>query len=1557
MQPRLVKTVPSAAASTAATQAFLANRNSNANLSSAAAAAALRSQTTSPVTIGQIQTKRMQRRGSISSIGSAPERPGLGRRGSNGSMTERTFRDPSPGRPASSHGPYIRQDEPPPVPALPKTYASPVSIPQKAAQRAASVEPPERISSPPPRLAGGRGVSLERGPGNHNLKQGAANAKATHLNTVSELEQAGNRGSVNFSRPMSPTNSPPASPSVGGRVRSPAPTKATIISGLPSGEVDRIMESIQETAAQPVKKKKKRIVAKDVEGSHFATGKPNGTAVGAALAATPQQQLPLITSTLSPPSTGSQPNAVNEAPRPKKKKKKVTSTAGSQAQETSEAFGTAYPSDTDSVTSERSNINERSRTLSTRAAGILAKQPSVVREDREAEEQGEIQILGQKANGQTIHSGSTLTGTPANTSKIVSKERQHNRSAGQQAAPQGPKRASLDIPGVTRPQSLSPARAAHFSSQPEYETPGSTKHQPPARSVSPAKSALKHSPSRGNSPIGAVGGGESRRQGLTASEASDTASNISDDGLRSLTKKKKTARVSFDDDSIAVGRAASPPVSPDSPVVLSPQSKPKSRSWFDLVREKNQESMLSDLDQDCVIKPIPALPSFGRMRSRADEQALDPIEQEEPSKDWANDTLRSMGSSTDQVVGGLFSQDAAAKNKQEGIQRKPDQGPQEPLPPEVTSVEGSGYHSDDDTNYVDNQQEVERLATVGGGRQVSDDVSSKDMVSSDVQGENVAAELPNANVPSISLQPATPALETGRSERTSWLGMPGGFPSTSNTTENSKESAVLVAETHSEITPATVGIAEPELEAAAAQHKSGTPHVGEVAEGLRTQIESQNGDESEDSGGSIYSDAAEDPDELEGDGFGSINAIVESPAASPLTAVPGRPPPVSPINTAPITKASRPSPLTRNESELSEPASDAGWDKAQAYWSGLSQTRREQLEQAAAPAQPVPSNDLPKGPVSVKKKKKKTSRTSAPETGTNDPALPPWPDKQYRNDFARPTSPKGPPPKPSMQNAKANDKQEIRIRSSLRDGPPPRLALRNGSQADIGEDTHMRSSMRNGPPLKSSLRNVDNRNSLQSQPEPKGALQKRNRPLSAVDYNRPHASPASMHSRAASTGTPANSLMPVPAQPKTKKPISKPRLGRNDSDSSSSFKKARSAAPNSNSNSGRYSMKRTMRPSSTVARPQSPSTTQPLSNGTSSPTNSMARRPFSSVGPSGSGMRTSMRDSAHLGKPARTSLRGSTDSKRPKSPSRFGFGKAPKSKAADSKPSSRFSSRFDDSSDEEDARPNLRSRFADSSDDEPVDFTPVRGIPRRIDEGDSTDLEDSSVENVATPSKPKMNGAKGPATTKPEGSALASGSLRATSGDVPTAGMGSGLQAKKAAEKENKKRSFFGSLGSKKRVSPSVGEVDATLERSNAGTHATVPSKGGRVFGPGSPKSDPLSLQPPTVASQTSTAPSSPKSPKLQRRNTPKRLASANDISWPLGQSSAGTSNTVDDRPRTSDGQPKSIHDAAGRPGLGTRRSTVQDEGANVGSTAKAAGATGKKKKFPMLRKAFGLPN
>ena len=1520
-----MKSPPSSAASLAATQAFLANRNSNADLSNAAAAAALRSHTTSPTPVGQIQTKRMQRKNSLSSNGTDSDRPGLQRRGSGGSLTERTFRDapsPAPKRPASTQGTYARYEQPPPVPALPRGYAAPMPIPQMAARRAASVEPPERVVSPPPRLPGGRGASLDRGPGHMKSNQGGSKPRLSSLETVGELDRSGSRASINFSRPISPQNSSPTSPLVAGRVRSPPPTQPTGVGSLPNAEVNRILGSIQETAAAPVKRKKKVVAKASSEGSHLATGTSSGAAQVATSKATPQQRTGQGLPTPPPSDAGSQAGGINEAPKPKKKKKKTIPATNSQTQEASEGFGNAYPSDTDSVTSELSSTTDRPRTYNTRAAGLLMKQPSIVREDREAEEQEDRRVPGKKAGGQATQNGAVGASTPANTSKVVSKGPQHNRSVSQADTPNGPKRTSLDVPGAGSPQSISPVRAAHFSSQPEYETPGSTRHQPPGRSVSPAKSALKHSPSRGASPI--AGRPAGRRTSLNPGEASDTASNISD-GSKSAPMKKKSARVSFDDDSVAVGRAASPPMTPESPALQSPQNTTKGRSWFDLVRDsKKQEGAVVDLEEDSIIKPTPALPSFGSVRGRDEEATLEAQNKPRTSEDWAQDTLRSMDTSTDHVVGSIISQDAAAREKI--AQRGPilQSGYKDPLPPQVTSVEGSGYHSDDEP----------ALSDEGKG-------SAKE-----------ASEEPDPSVPAIALQPATPALENSGQDRNGWLGMPGGFPGSSENSEIVKASKAPAVEHHVEhhspvITPATVGLAEPEPEAAAHQHDPGSPHVGEVAEGLRTQIEAQAGEESEDTGESVYSDAAEDVDDLDGDGFGSINAIVESPA-SPLLPLATRSPPASPSFKAPIASVSTPptaipptakahptrSPLGRSASEQSEPGSDEGWDRAQAYWSGLSQTRKQQLEQAAVPGaidEPVLPNKTMRGQDSVKKKAKKSPRKSSPPPlGDSVAVLPDWQDKQYQNKSIRATSPQATP-----------------LKSSMRKSPP-----------ETAQEAPMRSSMRGGPSKKPAVKNSTQRTSMQPSAEPRGALQKQSRPVSAVamvDYNKPQVA----HTRAASAGLPSTALTPVAPQIKKTKSAVKPSVFRNDSDSSSSFKKER----RSTSSAGKYNMKRTMRPQSMDAGSQSRQTTGSLSARTSSPAGSAARRPFSSVGPGGGAMRTSMRGSTDSGKPARTSLRGaSMDEKRPKSPSRFGFGKS-KAKLIEPQGHSRFPSRFGDSSDDEDyTRPAASSRFADSSDeDEPTKLTPVRGIPRRINEGDSTDLEDSSTENVPAPSKAMMNGIKlVPINTKPEGAALATGSLRVASGEDPTAAMGSGLQAKKAAEK--KKRSFFGALGSRKKSDDptrvrksdieSAARRDTPLERSKAermmGTGS--PKTNERVLGPSSPTADSAPQGRPLPGSRTSSAQNSPKSPKLQRRNTPKKITMANDISWPLPQGTGGIQSAPDSRPQTSDGHAADIRTSM-RPNIGR----VQSESGPPRTAPLVVGKTEKKKRFGMLRKAFGL--
>ena len=1462
-------------------------------------------------------------------------------------MTERTFREPSPNRNPSSD---YRYDDAPPVPALPKGYMSPPLLPVKSKRRAASVErPPERVLSPPP-LPTGRGVSLDRGPGMMPSQlRTRLHAKAAQPGNLGQVEQGHNRESVNFSRPMSPFNSPPTSPLDERRVASPLPqssqqqssANAPNVGRLRDGEAESIQYFLQETAQAPVNKKKKK-VAKNSEGSYLANGASGGRAVGTAVGSTPQRQQPSAESTPSPAASSSQAPKVEESPQslPRKKKKAVKML---DSQRNESAYG-SYASDSDSAVSDRSNATDRSRTYNTRAAGLLAKQPSIVREDREAEEQEDFRSPTSRL-GNVYENGNAVKGT--------------NRSQTQASAnakrilPTHVKQSSLDIPNSdgapvsqrgagsnqpVRQQSLSPARAAHFSAQPILETPDNLRHQPPARSISPVKSALKHSPSRGPSPVAGSPVMGSQRRG-PASEASDTTSMISDDGLKTVPKKKKSVRVSFDNESVVVGRAATPPTDRDSPMIMSPQNKEAStQKWLGVGKDQNQITSNGSRGQDTAIQPTPALPSFGSIRGRSEQET---IMDKLPETKSASTEL---GTSSDQRLGNVLSRVFGSEEIYHTTPKATEQNSDDPLPPEVTSVEGTGYQSDTETS-ASGDHAPEPDAT----RIIESSTASRESPSSAADPLPTAAPIggdlvpiSNSNeVPSIAVQPATPALgdtpsiavqpaTPGLDERQKgadqyWFDMPGGFPtSRDELIHDPPSSSNTVPHRPTELTPATVGIAEPGPEAVAAQHRPGTPVIGEVAEGLRIQTEPDASEDSDHTNDSIYSDAAEDLSDLEGDGFGSINAIVESPASPPLGIVQQKQA-GSPTKSNAKRTGMRPIPMNRNESELSEPGSEAGWDQAQAYWSGLSQSRRQQIERAAA------QDDVRSEPEATKPrpKKKKVIPKKSPHT-TSEPDQ----DRGYGSEFVEPSSNKA----PLKVKAKAPA-----MRSSMRD-----------VSSEPTPEPHMRTSMRGSVPAKPSIRA-----SLppESTPAQRGVIPMKTRPLSAVtpaDYNRPEArETVKGHDRSVSLGS-KNVTPSITAKARPKTPVSQPvrRTMSNGSDSSSSFKKSR---PKS-SDTGRYSMKRSMRGSSVDEGPMpAHSRASSMTTRTSLPADTN-RRPFSTVGPS---MRSSLRDSVDSAKPSRT-----------KSPSRFpGFGKSSKPKVAAKGPTNRFSSRFADSSDEDDGPINRRSRFADSSDeDEPAGLTPVRGIPRRIDEGDSTDLEDSSADEKALP-----KAGKGPVQppTKLEGTALGAGSLRTIpeSSGSPTALMGTGLQAKRAAEKEKKKRSFFGGLGSKK--TPKSDPL-ALPTGGKAPQQDTVSTKPGRPLGaisPDAPASPQSSKQqrllgpgsPGTVNTDTSTIAGKAKSPKLQRRISAQQAEKIQmkrgiSDSWPLPQSPGGTS-TPTMRPTTSDGTPKNSNGVVGlsglskelradRPGLGDRQNTVETT---------ATGGTGVvKKKRGWFKKAFG---
>ena len=227
-----------------------------------------------------------------------------------------------------------------------------------------------------------------------------------------------------------------------------------------------------------------------------------------------------------------------------------------------------------------------------------------------------------------------------------------------------------------------------------------------------------------------------------------------------------------------------------------------------------------------------------------------------------------------------------------------------------------------------------------------------------------------------------------------------------------------------------------------------------------------------------------------------------------------------------------------------------------------------------------------------------------------------------------------------------------------------------------------------------------------------------------------------------------------------------------------------------------------------------------------------------------------------------------------------------------------------------------------------------------------------------------MNGTKPAVNTKPEGAALATGTLRAPSGEGPTTVMGSGLQAKKAAEKEKTKRSFFGVLGSRKKKddptrvrksdAESAARRDTPLERSKAERQQSADgaSIDEPVLAPTSPTAPPVSQTTrPDLGSRNSTSASSPRSPKLQRRNTPKQTTAANDISWPLPQGPGGIQSAPDSRPQTSDGPV--VSEGPGRPNVGR----VQSEIGPARTAPLVVGKAEKKKRFAALRKAIGLHN
>ena len=1365
----------------------------------------------------------MVRRGSTSSLGSASgdgrgqADAGLRRQNSTGLMTERTFRSPSPNR----SGPVVRAaDIIPPMPPLPRYVPA---VPQRTEKRSTSLEAPIRMTSPLPKKPGGRGASVDA------TRRGISAADERTYSSVSQRDSkpGNNQRAINFSYPISPPSSPAPStptpsspvrighsgwhsaPYVGdGEARTSPPKRNSKANMLPPEVILATKQSVQSAADRPVSKKDKKKAAQFVEGSHLASGgaraKPSGTSIGP---------------------SGLRVNTVG-----------ATDDANVGLDNTA-----AY-----SPASTSSTSSDRPRSYQARAAGLLAKQPSVVREEREREEQedrntAQIPKKGLETSRWAASEYGTA-GAEADEEQIQSPTRpksyQHGSVVPSKASDEDlPNGAGNGSRRGDRPQSLSPTRYAHFSTLPVSDADG-VKHQPPWRALSPAKSALKHSPAssiRTNSPISSFSGGPGR---AAPSEISDT---ISDDGNRLAARKKKNVRVSFERDTLNDGTSEDTLKSPESPVTSSQQT-----SWS----ARRPSIDFADEYLEEIMTPSPALPSFGSIRGRRrrdEDEAIAEKVTETVNSSLANSysTIgdNSQGASSDRAVGAVLARDFASKN--EGLSphdieetRQPTVG-SSPLPPEVTSVEGSGYVSDSGSStYVpEDTAGIQNMPHPPRDKDSERDETPRAMKPS-IPQESTGIESHEVKIPSIALVPPTPG-EKRESEAS--LVLPGSFPSAS-------EPGVSPI-------PATT---------------SQSPPVGDV------------GDSDDESGNSIYSDAAEDPSDLIDREFGSLNTIVSSPVGpakveSPTTIDPigdsvARGPRVVALENRGVNKEIVGS--SQPETVQAQPQVDPQDTIVEAI---LPLKRESQVPNRPRAANPLVLQQASQDqrPVAAAKERNTVSQASKPSQVDH---------RERQSDQ-------------SVVSA---------LRQSKHAPKDPKV-----------DRTHipktLRSSQNAGP-------SSDRR--LNDQPQnTKGTLQKRHIPMGTAPV--------------------ASAIRPPvapPAIPKTK-PSAVPMLtrrfsgGNDSSDSESSFKRRR---PRSSAGDGRVAMRRTMRGGDRVPALVSQRPTSPPTNVTKPGRFSLRSRPSSELigGPT---MKHTMRGSADFSG-ASSKRRSST-----MSPSRFsGFGRSAKGKTSAKRESRGFKSRFADSSDEDDepAPRVFRSRFADSDDEEDVPFpaglTPVRGIPRRSGQqsGDSTDLEDSEDEDKVMPLPSPIRSHKSsplaPNKNIPEGSVIAANSL------TPNR---SGLEASKyatapddVANKDKKRHSFFGLRGKKKDSA-----VIATPDSPHLVNPVAPFETHRRTF---------------SLASMSTTS-ERPRSPKLQRRNTPDLTRITSD-SWPLPSPPASEGRIS--RPGTS-GSAGALGTGVMRPRFRKRHTTGQltDVAETEEKPTVVSGRTGKKKKFPKLRKAFGL--
>lgn len=1107
----------------------------------------------------------------------------------------------------------------------------------------------------------------------------------------------------------------------------------------------------------------------------------------------------------------------------------------------------------------------------------------------------------------------TPSSEPPKSTRLVSPAPKKRESVSVSPAPLESKQG--DSIRRSRVHSESPARTARFATASDQLV---VKHEPPPRSLSPRKSALKHASPRPTSPSD------------DSSEASGPRSAlVKEDSV----SRKKSVRVSFNDkDTVVVGEAAEPQV-PVSPVIPSPQVK---KSWTSLIGRHKKDTI--SLDEDETMTPRPALPAFGSVREKKprelDERPLvRPSERtwSPPASNYSNigtavspepeeTNAADLGPSNDHAVGAILAQDNAARNEANTSKYR------EPLPPVVTSMEHSGGYisnspmSSDDEDEPNNARNSERdsqeytqaaeeftpettqeletarpepVAAAAAAAPVSNGTTTRaESQNKDVKGTTAQ---PHAEaLPIISVSGATPtAKDDEDSPRKEYFGVPGGFPEDDTSESSSHDFVTPLHDSPASLPNVAKGKPAPITPVKAHEVEPSTPSP--QMDKIQEERESSDGSE-------VFSDAYEDPDEMEGDGFLSLDAVLTTPVKTKMSQKLFEQSIAQQKKATAEPKSTAPLPL-----EPASPKTADEWEQAKAYWKSLTADKRRQLELEAM-EEAGEEADF-EGTQKPKKAKKRRSMDKATlETQRH-------PDRTYQ---IQPGT-KWTQEEEAQRSQPGSARQSSGLKQSLRgeaavvtepdrsQGGSMRKSLRSN---DPASSNMARQSLRQDADASSVGGGLGMRRSMRSNED--GATQRQNgqagRPVSyhpATTTNH-----ARLHKRTQSHDE-------SPQGPLASNAGIRPTMRRRGSDSSeSSFRRVRPGTAGTGGLAFKSTMRGSMREPRRQAAAEVPNRSSRFSLRSLSPTPFRRGSTTSPPPPSiGNRMRPSLRSgNSSDGSTSRLNIFGRSS------------GKKPAARATKS-------SRFGDSSDEEDVRPAFSSRFADSSDEE--DAPPSRPVSRGL----SRTLRNSQ------PAPPLPVVPKGPIRSD-------SPDLRDSDDDLTRPKRGAGAASSKQVSSLHRSGSGRGSLAAPAAASASTapGNVQAARPSHNR-RGSFMSSILRRKKDPGSKISRDISE---SAARRDTALERSTEQLVVMRSNSGGRL-SKKGPNWPFPEDHDAN----DRRPATATASMTSPA-PVGRPALLQRRTLSTQAGMTTGLDGTVPDSPlgpQKKKKFGALRKMFGIHN